>query len=103
MTKKILAKLRDLGAWAVKYHGGPYATNGVPDILGCYRGVFFALEVKAGENKATQLQEAMIKQIHAAGGLAAVVHDVPEALAQIRRIDEWMTRLTSRQQTGSTN
>jgi Holliday junction resolvase len=47
----------------------------VPEIVGCYRGKFFAIECKAGKGKTTALQEKNIAQIIAQGGLAMVVNE----------------------------
>lgn len=62
-----------------KEHGGLYGTAGVPDIICCYKGQFIALEVKAPDGKATALQDATIKRIRKAGGVAEVVRSVEEA------------------------
>jgi len=34
----------------------PPCEVGTPDIVGCYRGHFFAIEVKVGKNKSTPIQ-----------------------------------------------
>lgn len=52
---------------------GGYGSSGVPDIVGCYKGVFFAFECKAGGNKPTPLQELNLSKIRNAGGAALVV------------------------------
>ena len=50
----ILRALRKRGGWWVKYHAGPrYSTGGVPDILGAYRGLFVAMEVKTDRGRLT--------------------------------------------------
>lgn len=54
-------------------HG--YGASGAPDFIGCYRGVFFGIECKAGNNKPTLLQERAIDGINASGGVAIVVSD----------------------------
>lgn len=54
---------------------GGYGRSGVPDIVGCYRGIFFAIETKAGTNKPTALQERELKQIRDAGGMACVINE----------------------------
>lgn len=52
---------------------GGYGKSGVPDIVGCYKGLFFAFECKANGNKPTPLQELNMSQIRDAGGAALVV------------------------------
>lgn len=54
---------------------GGYGRSGVPDIVGCYRGVFFAIECKAGKNTTTRLQELEIDKINTSGGVAWVVNE----------------------------
>ena len=50
---------------------------GIPDIVGCTPwGQFFAIEVKYGSNKASQLQDWNIEQIKKTGGLSFVAYDL---------------------------
>jgi Holliday junction resolvase len=69
------------GCFAWKTHGGLYGTAGIPDIIACVEGRFFAFEVKTVSGKSTILQEATIKKILAAGGTAAVVRSADEVRA----------------------
>lgn len=66
-------------AW--KTHGGMYGTAGIPDIIACVDGRFFAFEVKTTTGKATPLQETTIRKILASGGTAVVVRSVDEVRA----------------------
>lgn len=52
-----------------------YGSSGVPDIVGCYNGFFFAIECKANGNKPTALQEVQMQKIKAAGGLVIVANE----------------------------
>lgn len=54
---------------------GGYGRSGVPDIVGCYKGRFFAIECKAGKNLPTQLQKLELGRIQQAGGTAWVVNE----------------------------
>jgi len=47
----------------------------VPDIVGCYQGIFFAIECKAGKGKTTALQERELNLIRSAGGVSFVVNE----------------------------
>lgn len=41
IVRSILTHLKKLdGCFCWKEHGGPYGTNGIPDIICCYRGHF---------------------------------------------------------------
>lgn len=53
---------------------GGYGRSGVPDVVGCWRGKFFAVECKAegkGDNP-TALQRRELQTINDAGGVAFV-------------------------------
>ncbi|MEN6637485.1 MAG: VRR-NUC domain-containing protein [Clostridiaceae bacterium] len=63
-------------AW--KEHGGMYGTAGLPDIVCCLCGRFFAFEVKTTTGQLTNLQEHTIERIQAAGGRAFVVRSVED-------------------------
>jgi len=54
---------------------GGYGASGIPDIVGCALGKFFAIECKAGKGKTTALQEKNIAQIKNALGRVMVVNE----------------------------
>jgi len=56
--------------------------NGVPDIICCYKGIFFAFEVKTQYYNATKIQRFRMNSIGAAGGVA---HEV-KSLDDVKRI-----------------
>ena len=68
-----------------KEHGGMYGTAGIPDIIACIGGRFFAFEAKIQDGKVTKLQEATIRKIRAAGGVAVVVRSADEVRDVIER------------------
>lgn len=72
---KVVAILKEFGAYYFYPVTGGYGASGVPDIVGCYKGRFFAVECKAGKGKTTALQDKNIAQIIACGGLAMVVNE----------------------------
>ena len=63
-------------AW--KTHGGMYGTAGIPDIIACIDGRFYAFEVKQPTGKLTRLQEVTLDKIRVAGGVAVMVTSVKE-------------------------
>ena len=75
VKKKVTEQLKKLGAYYFYAFTGGYGSSGVPDIIGCYRGYFFAIECKAGKNKPTALQEKQMRDIVAAGGVAIVINE----------------------------
>ena len=72
---KVVAILKEFGAYYFYPVTGGYGASGVPDIVGCYKGRFFAVECKAGKGKTTALQDKNIAQIIACGGLTMVVNE----------------------------
>ena len=89
IVRAILTHLRSLdGCFCWKEHGGPYGTNGVPDIICCYHGRFVAFEVKTDTGRPTRLQEAVIRKINRAGGVALIVRSVEDVKAALAAITE---------------
>lgn len=79
IVKSIMRYLKTVpGCFCWKEHGGMYGTAGIPDIIACINGRFYAFEVKNDSGKPTKLQESTIRKILAAGGTALVVHSVDE-------------------------
>ncbi len=71
-----------------KEHGGPFGTNGVPDIICCYKGRFLGMECKLPGGVLTELQKRAIDKINKAGGIARRVESVEDAEDIIRQADE---------------
>lgn len=75
--QRYLGKLPDW--WGFKVQGGGSQMRGVPDIVGCYRGLFVGFEVKRPVvGKISALQAHRIEQIKAAKGHAFVVYGVED-------------------------
>ena len=81
VKKKVVAHLKDLGAYYFYPVTGGYGRSGVPDIIACMNGKFIGIECKAGKNKPTPLQEKNLNEIIAAGGVALVVSETNMDLA----------------------
>lgn len=75
VKNKVVAQLKALGAYYFYPVTGGWGGSGVPDIVGCYKGLFFGIECKAGKNKPTKLQDLNLRQIDTVGGLALVVNE----------------------------
>jgi Holliday junction resolvase len=77
VKKKVVEALKRLGSDLYYFFPmtGGYGKSGVPDIVGCYRGMFFAIECKAGKNTTTALQDREITLIRSAGGAAWIVNE----------------------------
>ncbi len=63
-------------AWL--YKAADRFTAGIPDLLICKEGQFYAIELKAGANKPTPIQGHVLRKIRSAGGRAAVCRSVEE-------------------------
>lgn len=90
LTLKIRKALeKEPGVYVRKIHGGRYSA-GIPDIVGCKYGFFFALEVKlpGKERTVTKLQRSNLDAIEEADGVAAVVTTVKEALEAVEGLGE---------------
>ena len=77
IQKRILDYLKTVpNCWVVKVMTAN--KNGVPDILVCLHGRFFAFEVKTQTGRTAPIQDYQLAQIQAAGGTAAVVRSVED-------------------------
>ena len=93
IVKSVVRKMLDA---ADVYYFSP-AANGygrvaIPDIICCYRGLFIAIECKAGKGKTTTLQDREIANIKDRGGVALVINednyaDVTDALTALDASD----------------
>ena len=72
---KVKATLDKLGVYYFMPTTGGYGRSGIPDIIGCHNGVFFAVECKANGGKTTALQDRELKRISEAGGFALVIDE----------------------------
>ena len=53
----------------------PAAKKGVPDILGCYKGHFFGVEIKKEKEALSQEQQGFIRSVYLAGGKVFVCRE----------------------------
>lgn len=85
-SRSIMKELRLQGAFCFKVWGSEHMMAGLPDIIGCYNGRFFGLEVKHPETRenTSVRQRYVMSLIHRAGGIAAVVCTATEALRVIK-------------------
>ena len=75
-VKKAVRKILDeMGVYYFMPPANGYGRQGIPDIVGCVNGAFFAIECKAKGNVPTALQAAEIMKIREAGGVALVIDE----------------------------
>ena len=75
VKKKVVALLKEAGAYYFFPVTGGFGRSGVPDIVACWRGMFVGIECKAGNNRPTLLQEKELAKIQDAGGATFVVNE----------------------------
>ena len=72
-------------AFVWKAAAGPYSRGGIPDVCMVLDGRFFGFEIKRPETgRLSRLQQQTIREINAAGGIAAVV-SYPDEVERIIR------------------
>lgn len=75
VKKQVKELLDKYGAYYFSPVASAMGTAGIPDIIACLNGTFIGVECKAGTNKPTGLQQAQLRRIAAAGGVALVINE----------------------------
>ncbi|AVJ51022.1 endonuclease [Microbacterium phage Pikmin] len=91
IVRRILATLNAIdGVYCLRTHGGAFQLKGTPDILGCAKGRFFAIEAKQRAGlKPSPAQKYILGLFEKAGGRVFVSHD-PKA----QEVVEWIQSLS---------
>ena len=80
-------------AWYFRPYQAGYGKSGVPDIVACIRGRFFAIEVKREGKEPTVLQKQRMFEIRDADGTAlagtaaVVIEALKKALRELEQAD----------------
>lgn len=75
VQRKLINKLEQIdNIYVRKIAQSMYSHSGVPDIVGCISGLWFAVEVKTNTGKLSKLQEREGKLIEQAGGIFLVCY-----------------------------
>lgn len=80
--------LTEFGIYHFMPPGMGFGRAGIPDIIGCFRGQFIAIECKAGKGKTTALQDRELSAIRASGGMAMVINE--DGLIELKEKLQWM-------------
>lgn len=100
VVKKIKDMLeKDFPGFYFKSHGSGYQKTGIPDILGCHKGIFIGIEVKTPKtkNNVSELQKKCIRDINQAGGIAFVAWDENDVKTILtKEIKEYEERISKR-------
>lgn len=95
VKKKIKETLHDMGAYFLQPVGTGFGSNGAPDIVACYKGLFIGIEAKAGKGKTTALQEFNLARIKSNGGLALVINEMN--VSQLEElIESWVNTVQTK-------
>ena len=88
-VRKLLARYQGMYTyWPVPTGFGRAAI----DVFGCYRGRFFAIEVKAGNKKPTLRQTQELSNVERAMGETFVI--ASEDDPRLDRLEKWLDELT---------
>ena len=68
----------------IKIWGGGFQKAGIPDLICCINGIYFEVELKASNGKASDLQEYNIQVTNAANGIGIILY--PEGFDQFKNI-----------------
>lgn len=90
LQRDIQKKLKvELGSqlFIFKIWGNEHMMAGLPDLIGCYKGRFFGLEVKLPESRTnvSERQQYVGALIRRAGGISTIVTSYIEALEALRK------------------
>ena len=76
LRKEICDWLAAQGAWYCTPHMSGYGRKGIPDILCCLNGNFYAFEVKCGKDRPNPWQRREIEAIRVAHGNVFVAYSL---------------------------
>lgn len=93
-SRKIMAHLRAKEVFCFKVWGSEHMMAGLPDIIGCYKGMFFGFEVKHPETRGntSPRQDYVMTKIREAGGISQVVCTPEEAWGVLQRYQVKITQ-----------
>ena len=90
LTRAIRQLLNSVGIFHWKAWGGPMSIPGIPDIIGCFKGRFIGIEVKAPNGVVSDYQKEFIDRINEAGGLAFVARSVDDVIEGLGLQDRFL-------------
>jgi len=86
LRKKVSAYFKARPLWFMQKISDKF-TAGIPDYMGCYRGLFVCLELKSKRYKPTALQLHTGKHIQKTGGLWLVIYSIEELKEWVEKIE----------------
>ena len=80
--------LKKQDAWYLCTNSQGYGRKGIPDIIGCFNGYFFAIEVKVLPDEPSPWQERELAAINTAKGVWLVAYS-------LEQVEEWWLSWTA--------
>ena len=77
---QICKAIRQAGGFPVTIWQGPLSPKGISDLLVCYKGKFYAIEVKTATGKATREQKRFLERVREAGGVGLIARSSSEVI-----------------------
>lgn len=93
ISRAIRNLVNQRGGFMFKVWGNAQMMVGLPDLVGTYRGLFVAFEVKTPRGDLSDRQRYVLARIQRRGGVIAVPRSVADASNVLDRIDEWHERV----------
>jgi Holliday junction resolvase len=83
LKRKVMKLLREkyLDAWF--YAPSDKFYSGIPDIIGCKNGKFFAIELKNKKGVVSKIQQYTLGQIIKAGGQSTIARSIEDVISFI--------------------
>ena len=92
LTRSVRQLLDAAGIWHYKAWGGPMSAPGIPDIIGCFKGRFIGIEIKAPNGKVSEYQAEFLRRINAAGGIGFVARNLDTVIDKLGLGDRFLIR-----------
>lgn len=80
LQTKIQRRLKQLGVYCYKTHGGPMQRAGMPDLCCIIGGIACYIEVKRPGEQPTKLQWHRMAELREAGAMCFVAYDVDDLI-----------------------
>ena len=90
IVRSIMRNLNSIdGVFCFRTHGNSFSVRGIPDIIGCAKGRFFAIEAKkSAKNHPSKAQEYILHKLLLSGAKTYVIWDKYPA-----EVIEWISNL----------
>lgn len=94
LQAKIIDYCKTNGIYLINVYGSGMTAKGAPDLIGCYNGVFLAIECKVGKNVLSPAQQIHKKRILEAGGVHLTPYTLEEFITELEAVRKWLIKNT---------